>query len=79
MFKHVQEASVLQQGGPSSEIALKLRIPGWAVSEGVSVRVNEEDWAVCSNSAGPQAGSFCTVHRSFSPGASHEMPPALLL
>lgn len=52
----------------SAEITLKLRIPSWAVSSGVRVKVNGESWADCAPAAGPQAGSFCTVRRQFAAG-----------
>ena len=54
----------------AAEIALKLRIPSWALSSGVRVMVNGQSWAGCSPTAGPQAGSFCTVRRVFSAGTS---------
>ncbi|CAL8460830.1 g361 [Coccomyxa elongata] len=56
------------QSRDAAEIALKLRIPSWAVSSGVRVEVNGQPWAGCTPTAGPQAGSFCTVRRVFSAG-----------
>ncbi len=47
---------------------LKLRIPGWAVGEGVRVEVNGEPWDSCAAAAQHLAGSFCTVRRTFAAG-----------
>lgn len=57
------------------EIALKLRIPSWALSSGMQVEVNGQPWADCAPAAGPQAGSFCTVRRQFAPGGTSQPTP----
>ncbi len=62
------------QGRDAAEIALKLRIPSWAVSSGVRVDVNGQPWKGCTPTAGPQAGSFCTVRRVFSAGVASPHP-----
>lgn len=54
--------------GNGKVMALKLRIPGWALSEGVRVVVNGEEWHSCAAAAGHLAGSFCTVQRTFAAG-----------
>lgn len=62
------------QSRDAAEFALKLRIPSWAVSSGVQVEVNGQPWAGCTPTAGPQAGSFCTVRRVFSAGIKPAQP-----
>lgn len=50
------------------EVALKLRIPSWAVGEGVRVEVNRQEWGSC-RAAAHLAGSYCTVRRAFAAGS----------
>lgn len=57
-------------GRGGRELALKLRIPGWAVGEGVRVEVNGEPWESCAAAGQHLAGSFCTVRRAFAAGVA---------